>query len=163
MRRRYLYALMYSVPAFVFSAVFTVVVTAVIAGMLWIFFFGDNPWPSLINRYSPALMAAVFAVAWLILLWAAFTWGKRQEACPSLNMKHLYMAAGATAALALGIFLHQLSVGNIGPEPDVIVCADFCTARKFDASRFPQDGTCRCFGPDGQEALKVSMSTVRAK
>ena len=163
MKRRYLYALMYSVPAFIFSTVFMVVVTAAIGGVLWIFVYGDNPWPSFVDRYSPIFMITVLGAAWLTLLWAAFTWGKRQEAYPSLNMKHLYFAAGSTAALVLAVFLHQLSVGNIGPKADVLVCADFCTTKNFSASRFPQDGTCRCYGSDGHEALNVSMNGVRAE
>lgn len=151
MKRRYLYALMYSVPAFIFSVVFMVVVTAAIGGVLWIFIYGDNPWPSFIDRYSPIFMIAVLATAWLILLWAAFAWGKRQEALPSLNMKHLYLAAGSTAALVLAVLIHQLSVGNIGPKADVLACADFCAARKLSAT-FPQDGTCHCYGSDGIES-----------
>lgn len=121
MKRRYLYPLMYSVPAFILSAIIMVVVTAAIGGALWIFVYGDNPWPSFVELYSPIFMFTVLATVWLVLLSAAFTWGKRQEANPSLNMKHLYLAAGSTVALMLLVFLHQLSVGNIGPRPDVLV------------------------------------------
>lgn len=164
MKRRYLYALMYSVPAFIFSVVFMVVITAAIAGVLWLFVFGDNPWPTFVDRYSPIFMVGGLATVWLTLLWGAFTWGKRQEAYSSLNMKHVYLAAGSTATLVLSIFLHQLSVGNIGPKPDVIVCVDFCTAKKFPASRSPGDGTCRCYDDFGRhEALSTSMSQVRSE
>lgn len=162
MKRRYLYALMFSVPAFIFSAVFMVVVTAAIGGVLWIFVYGDNPWPSFVDRYSPVFMVAVLATVWLILLRAAFAWGKRQEALPSLNIKHLYWAAGSTAALVLAVLLHQLSVGNIGAKADVSVCVDFCAARKFSAM-FPHDGTCHCYSADGHEELTISMDSLRPK
>lgn len=114
MKRRYLYTLMYSVPAFVAAVVFMVVTTAAIGGVLWIFVYGDKPWPSFLNRYSPLFMATVLVAAWLMLLWTAFRWGRRQEAHASFNMTHLYLAIGSTLALVLAIFMHQLSVGNIG-------------------------------------------------
>jgi len=163
MKQRYLYVLMYAVPALIFSAIFMVVVTGAIAGAVWIFVYGDNPWPSFVYRYSPIFMAAVLAIVWLTLLSAAFTLGKRHESHASFNMKHAYFSAGSTAALVLLVFLNQQSVGNIGPKPDVLVCSGFCTASNFSASRFPQDGTCRCYGPSGSEALNISMSLLRSK
>jgi hypothetical protein len=110
MKRRYLYALMYSVPALVLSAVVMVVVTVAVAGILWIFVLGDNPWPSSINRYSPIFMFVVLATVWLMLLRLAYDWGRRQEAQPSLNMKHVYSAFGSTAILILAIVLQYRGV-----------------------------------------------------
>lgn len=163
MKRRYLYALLYAVPAFIVAAIVTVVVTVAIAGVLWIFVYGDNPWPPFVDRYSPMFIVAVLAITWLALLSAVLAWGKRQEARASLDMKHVYLAAGVTASLVLLVLAQQRSVGNIGPQPDVIVCSDFCTARKFGASRFPQDGTCSCHDANGTEALSVPMSQIRPK
>ena len=163
MKRRYLYALMYAVPTLLLSAIFMVVVTGAVAGALWLFVYGDDPWPSFVDRYAPMFMLTVLMSVWLTLLSAAFAWGKRQESEASFNMKTIYFSAGSTAALVLVVFLHQQGVGNIGREPDVIVCGDFCTANQFSTSRFPQDGTCRCYGPSGSEALNISMSRVRSK
>lgn len=156
-------ALLYAVPAFILAAIVTVVVTVAIGGVLWIFVYGDSPWPSFVDRYSPLFIVAVLATTWLALLSAVIAWGKRQEARASLDMKHVYFAAGATLSLVLLVLVQQRSVGNIGPRPDVIVCSDFCTARKFQASRFPQDGTCGCHDTNGTEALRVPMSRIRPK
>lgn len=163
MKRRYLYALLYAVPAFIVAAIVTVVVTVAIAGVLWIFVYGDNPWPSFVDRYSPMFIVAVLATTWLVLLAAVLAWGRRQEARASLDRKHVYFAAGATLSLVLLVLVQQRSVGNIGPRPDVLACSDFCTARKFGASRFPQDGTCGCYDTDGTEALRVPMGRIRPK
>ena len=43
--------------------------TAVAGGFLWIYVFGDNPWPSWVD---PALGAAMFAVA--LSAWAVVAW-----------------------------------------------------------------------------------------
>lgn len=163
MKRRYVYALIYAVPAFIVAAIVTVVVTVAIAGILWLFVYGDHPWPSFVDRYSPIFIVAVLATTWLALLSAVLAWGKRQEARASFDMKHVYFAAGATLSLVLLVLVQQRSVGNIGPQPDVIVCSDFCTARKFQASRFPQDGTCGCYDTNGKEALRVPMSRIRPR
>lgn len=163
MKRRYLYPLMYTVPAFVLSAMFTAALIAAIWGVLWLFIFGDNTWPSLVDRSATILVVAVFTTAWALLLWAAYVWGKRQEIHARLNMAHVYSAVGSTAALVLLVLFHQMSVGNIGPQPDPVLCADFCTTKNFGTSRLPHDGTCRCYGADGSEALNVSIDSVRAK
>jgi hypothetical protein len=161
MKRRHLYPLMYALPVFVFSVILMVVATAGLAGVLWIFVYGDNPWPAYLDQLAPIFMGTVFLGTWLGLIWTAYRWGQRQESLPFFNKKHAYVAIGATVALALAVFSHQRSVGNIGPKSDVLVCSDYCTAGKFPASRFPQDGTCRCYGSDGSEALNILMSKVR--
>jgi hypothetical protein len=163
MKRRYLYALLYSVPALMLAAVLTAVLVGATWGVLWLFVFGDDPWPPLVDRLAPVLMFAVLATAWGLLLSAAYRWGKRQEVHADLNKKHVYLAAGSAAALVLLVTLHQLSVGNIGPQPDVVACSGFCTAQQFGSSSFPRDGTCRCYGADGREALNVPMKDVRAR
>jgi hypothetical protein len=162
MKRRYLYPLMYSVPALVVSAIFTAVLTGAVWGLLWLFVFGDDTWPPFVERSAPILMFVVLATGWVWLLWAAYAWGKRQEIHVRLNMAHAYLAAGSTAALVLLVFLHQLSVGNIGPPPDPVLCAEFCAARSFGSSRVPHDGTCRRYRADGGEALNVSIDSLRA-
>ena len=163
MKRRFLYALMFSVPAFIFAVILTVFIVAAIAGVLWIFVFGDNAWPSFVDRSMSILIFIVWATAWLLLVLAAYVWGKRQEQFAALNKKHVFLAGGSTVGLLLLALLHQLSVGNIGLRPDSIVCSDFCTTKNFSAIRLPQDGTCRCYSSDGREALIFSIKSLRAQ
>lgn len=163
MKRRYLYMLMFSVPAFLFSAIFTVVLIAATTGVLWIFVFGDNEWPSFVNSAMSALMFVVFGLACLALLSAAHIWGKREETSAVLNKSHVFAAAGSSIGLVLLALLHQLSVGNIGPEHDSIVCSDFCISRNFNGSGTFPDGTCRCFGTDGGETLVSSLKQLRSE
>lgn len=163
MKRRYIYALMFSVPAFLFSAILTAVLIAAIAGALWIFVFGDNVWPSFVNRSMSVLIFAVFGFVWLALLSTAYAWGKRQEASAVLNKNHVFFAVGSSVGLVLLALLHQLNVGNIGPKPDSIVCSDFCATKNFSSSMSPQDGSCRCLGSDGREDLISSMKALRTE
>jgi hypothetical protein len=44
MRRRYLYVLMFSVPALLASLMMSVAVLGTAAGVLWLFVYGDDPW-----------------------------------------------------------------------------------------------------------------------
>ncbi len=161
MKRRYLYTLMFGVPAFLFSGILAVLLTGAIAGTLWIFVLGDNAWPSSVHRSLLLLVLAAFSLVWLALLAAAYRWGKRQESSAVLNRNHLFLAMGSTAGLLLVAFLHQLSTGNLGRKPDAIVCADFCTSRGLYASRLPPDGTCRCLASDGRDSLVSPVQHLR--
>ena len=162
MKRRYLYVLVYAVPTFILSLIVTVIATAAIAGVLWLFVYGDDPWPSHVDRYSAALIIAFFAAVWLALLSLVFAWGKRQEFRAAFNPKHVYLAAGSTLALVGLIGLHQLGVGNIGPpKTDSGACSRFCVAKGFNASTLPGDGTCSCLERDGSEALNAPITHLR--
>lgn len=163
MKRRYLYALMFSVPGLLFAAISTVALAAAVAGVLWIFVFGDDTWPSFVHRTMSVLLFAVFACIWIALLAAAYAWGKRQEAATAMNRKHVVLALGSSAGLVLLALLHQLSAGNIGPRPDGVVCADFCAAKDFSSSGLDQDGTCRCIGSGSREEVTVSIESAPAE
>lgn len=163
MKQRYIYAVMFSVPAFLFAAILTAALVAVVAGVLWIFVFGDNVWPSFVNRSMSVLIFAVFGVVWVALLCVAYVSGKRQEAAMALNKNHVFFAVGSSVGLVLLVVLHQLNVGNIGPKSDTIVCSDFCTTKNFSASMLPQDGSCRCLDSDGRESLISSLKALRSE
>ena len=47
MKRRYVYVLLFATPAFLASIIVSLLLFGAAAGVLWLFVFGDNPWPSL--------------------------------------------------------------------------------------------------------------------
>jgi hypothetical protein len=57
-----------------FAAV--VAFVAVTAGVLWIYVFGDNPWPAWVDPVMGALMFLIGAVVWFVaarLIWKRLT------------------------------------------------------------------------------------------
>ena len=56
MKRRYLYVLIFGVPALLVSVIISFLLFGAAAGVLWIFVFGDNPWPA----FAGKMLTAVF-------------------------------------------------------------------------------------------------------
>jgi hypothetical protein len=166
MKRRYLYVLLFGVPSLLVSIIISLLLFGAAAGVLWIFVFGDNPWPPSAEK----ALAAVFFVAcltlWVAFMSVAFIAGKKQEESASLNVKHVIASAGATALAVLFMVLHQWSTGNVGPKSDSVLCSELCREKGFAGSGMPpRDAgapTCSCFDAQGREAVKVPMGDVAA-
>src|SRR5438034_9814042 len=116
MKRRYVYVLLFATPAFLASIIVSFLLFGAAAGVLWLFVFGDNPWPSFANQMLVAMLILTFMTLWVAFMSVAYVAGKKQEARASLNAKHVAASAGATALLVVLTLLHQWSVGNIGTK-----------------------------------------------
>jgi hypothetical protein len=167
MRRRWQYVLIFSVPALLASVVASFVVFGAAAGFLWLFVFGDNPWPAAARTALVAVFAVTCILSWAGLLAVAHAAGRRQEGRASGNGKAVAVSAAATALLVALAAFHQWRAGNLGTPSDETVCSEFCTAKGFMGSGMPpRDSalrTCSCFDAQGREAVKVPMAEVPAR
>jgi hypothetical protein len=164
MKKRYLYSLLFGMPGFVFAVVISFMSFGFLAGVLWIYVFGDNPWPSLIEKTLPALFALVFLTLWITTIIVGFVVGKRLENDPVLNKKHVLVSIGVTIIPILFIFLYQVCVGNIGPKSEGERCSDFCGQRGYPASSMPPEDSgersCSCLDHSGLEIIKVPLDRI---
>ena len=165
MRRRHLYVLMFSVPGLFAAVLGAFAVFGVAAGTLWLFVYGDNPWPPAAGHVLMVLFAVTAVGSWLLLMRLAFAAGRRAEASESLNRAHMLGAVLATVALPLVALFHQWRVGNIGPRTDGEACMDYCSTKGFSASAMPPrnsgERTCICLDPQGREAATLPIDEVR--
>ncbi len=165
MKRRYLYVLLYCAPALLAAAIISVLLFGAAAGTLWLFAFGDSPWPASVDDTLVALFLLVCAGLWLALISLAYLAGKKQEANPGFNTRPVAGAVGATVLLALLIVWHQWGVGNIGAKSESLLCSDFCRDKGYAASGLPpRDAgtrTCSCFDARGRESATVPMTDLR--
>ena len=163
MKKRILYSLLFAVPGFFFSLIIAFALTGFAAGFFWIFVFGDNPWPESIGTILPILMILFFLVPWILSIWVGFTTGKRLEAEPELNKKHIWVSICLTFATILLITLHQSNVGNIGPKTDGQLCGEFCQQKGYSGSAMvpteSNDKSCACFDDSGREVLNLPIET----
>lgn len=90
---------------------------------MWIFLYGDNPWPAMAEQTLMALSVVVFASILATLLSALFAFGKKQELRGGLSKKHVLIAALATIVLPALIVLRQWSIGEIGSHDPYAVPA----------------------------------------
>jgi hypothetical protein len=113
-KARHSYPLLFFIPSAVLGAVAGVLAGAAGGGILWLFVYGDSPWPAQANAVVMA-MACVVAVAVLgALLLAAYRAGNVQDARGGLRKAHVLMALGLSVGLPLLLLLHQWLIGNIG-------------------------------------------------
>jgi hypothetical protein len=161
MKKRYLYALLFGLPGLFIAGLAGVFGFAALTGGLWLFVFGDNPWPAYIGPVLSVLFVLTVLILWMIFIVLGFFIGKGLEHKPGLNRIHILISAGITLACILFLVLQQWSVGNLGPKSDSALCSDFCSAHGYAGSGMPAeitgDRTCSCYDASGNEVLQIPI------
>jgi energy-coupling factor transporter transmembrane protein EcfT len=164
MKKRYVYTLLFLVPGLTVSLFITGIVFAVVFGVLWLFVFGDSPWPAWTEWLVPALMLALFSSLWIGAGVTGYFVGKKREAEPGLDPRHLRIALVATVVPIFIVLLHQLGIGNIGPKSDGERCSEYCMGQGYAVSSMPpQDSgerSCSCLGERGEVALTLPLDAL---
>lgn len=155
---------MFAVPALLASIVAAAMLLAASAGLLWVFVFGDDPWPREADMFLTVTFVGGGLALWMGLLAAAYAFGKTEEAQPVLNRGHMWLSAGLTAGLAGLMASRVWGVGSLGPGSDTQVCTDYCLAEGFAASGMPPrdsgDRTCSCYDDQGKEARRIQLADI---
>lgn len=164
MKKRHIYSILFGIPGLIVSAIVSFAVSGFAAGVLWIFVFGDNPWPSVIEKIFPFLLALVFLTVWFACIRIGFVIGKQLEQNPVLNKKHVLVSIALTLIPILFIVFYQFQVGNIGPKSEGVRCSDFCSQKGYSASSMPPQNsgkrTCSCLNNFGLEIIKVPIDSL---
>lgn len=161
MKKRYLYALLFGLPGLFIAGIVSIFGFAALTGILWLYVFGDNPWPAYIEPILAMLFVMTVLVLWMIFIALGFFIGMRLEKDPAPNRTHILISAGLTLALILFLVFQQWSVGNLGPRSDTAQCSDFCSLHGYAGSGMPSarsgDRTCSCYDDSGNEVLRIPL------
>jgi hypothetical protein len=164
MKKRFLYCLLFGAPGFLIALVVAFFVFGAVAGVLWVFVLGDNPWPDSTDHLLPVLFGLVFFGLWIGSIVFGYFTGKKLEQDPNFDKDHLLLSAAATVAPILMVVLHQWSVGNIGPKPESVVCGDYCSSKGYAMSGMPPknsgDRSCICYGYNGEEVERNPLHNL---
>lgn len=167
MKKRYLYALIFAVPGLLLALLVSALMFAVTAGVLWLYVFGDSPWPDAIHAIFPMAFGMVFITLWCLAIAAGYRFGRGLEAQPGFEVRHLWYALGATLLPIVIVLLQQLSVGNIGPKSDSLLCSDYCQHRGYMGSQLPPgdagERTCSCLGRHGEAELTIPLDWISSE
>jgi hypothetical protein len=164
MKKRYLYVLLFGIPGLFVAGIISILLFGAFAGILWLYVFGDTPWPA----YAETILSIFFILSvltiWAVTIVLGFVVGKRREHDRLLNRKHVLISAGLTAMFILLMLLQQFSVGNLGPRSDSVLCSDFCTRHGYAGSGMPPEDSgeriCSCFDSSGNEGLVVPLDHI---
>ena len=164
MKKRFLYAILYGVPGLFISGLTSMFVFGASMGVLWLFVFGDNPWPSSIDTVLVVVLVLIFLTLWIGLIMIGYKVGKRLESNPTVNKNHILLSAGITVLLILFFVFQQWNVGNLEPKSDDLVCSDYCTQQGYAGSGMPPrdsgDLTCSCYDSSGKEAIRIPVDEI---
>lgn len=164
MRKRYIYSILFGVPGFSISLIISFIIFGMMTGVLWLYFFGDNPWPLNIEIVLFPLFALIFFLLWIAIITVGYIIGKNLERDSSVNKRHIMASFLLTIAPLILIITHQLIIGNIGSQSDSVLCGRFCNQNGYSASgTSPKNSgreNCLCFDEYGNEALKVSLNEI---
>jgi hypothetical protein len=164
MKKRYIYSFLFGAPGFFVSLILSFIIFGATTGFLWIYVFGDNHWPLSTEKGLPLLFVLTFLVLWIAFITVGFITGKNLEENSDFNKKHIMFSVGLTIAPIFLIVLHQLSVGNIGPKSDNMLCSDFCSQNGYSASGMPPknsgERSCICFDDSGNEIMRVPIDSI---
>jgi hypothetical protein len=161
MKKRYLYALLFGLPGLFIAGLTGIFGFAALTGFLWLYVFGDNPWPAYVEPVLAGLFVLVVLVLWTVFLLLGYFVGRSLENDPVLNRAHILVSVGLTAAFILFLLFHQWSVGNLGPKSDSALCSEFCSLHGYAGSGMPAaisgDRTCSCYDNAGNEVLQIPV------
>jgi hypothetical protein len=164
MKKRYLYALLFGIPGLFIAGIISIFLFAAFAGVLWIYVFGDNPWPSDAEQLISIVFGLTVLTLWIASTVLGYVVGKRLEKDPALNGNHVLISAGLTALFLLLILFQQWSVGNLGPKSDTLLCSEFCARHGYSGSGMPPQNTgdriCSCFDDADNEVLVVPLDSI---
>lgn len=161
MKKRYVYSLLFGIPGLFVAGISSIFALGAFAGILWLFVFGDNPWPISAETIFSVLFVVVFLLLWAGFILLGYWMGRRLEASPTMNRNHVLISAGLTIFFILLMVLYQWRVGNLGPGSDSVLCSDFCTQHGYSGSGIPPeisgDRTCSCYDDSGNEAMRIPL------
>src|SRR5262245_54866968 len=162
-KRRHLYVLLFAVPALLVSIIAGAMMLAASAGALWLFVFGDDPWPAMTNTLLGAVFIMGATLLWVALLFVAYTVGKQQEARPTFNTWHLALSIASIVVLVAILAVRLTGIRLSGPPSDTEACATLCRGEGFVASGMPPrnsgDRTCNCYDGQGRVARRIPLPT----
>ena len=164
MKKRYIYSLLFGIPGFFLSLMISIVLFGVLLGILWLYIFGDNPWPFPTENILGILLVLTFLILWIGSMMVGYTVGRKLENDSTLNQKHVLISTGLTVIFIMLIVLQQWSVGNLGPKLTSVICSDFCVQKGYSGSGLPSkdsgDRSCSCYDNFGNEALKIPLDSI---
>jgi hypothetical protein len=164
MKKRYIYSLLFGIPGLFVAGIVSILVFAAFAGILWLYVFGDDPWPGEAESILAVLFVLFFVVLWTGLIILGYLIGRRLERDPTLNRNHVLISAALTVIFLLLMLFQQWTVGNLGPISDSSLCSDFCARHGYAGSGMPPEDsgerTCSCYDDSGAEVFRVPLDHI---
>lgn len=161
MKKRYLYSLLFGIPGLFVAGIISIGLFAAVTGLLWIYVFGDDPWP----RYAEQVLSTLFVLTvltfWLATIVMGYVIGRKLEKDPGVRRSHILVSAGLTLLFLLLMLIQQWNAGNLGPQSASAQCSDFCAMHGYSGSGTPPEFTgdriCSCYDGSGNEVLRIPL------
>jgi hypothetical protein len=102
MKKRYLYPLLFGIPGLFVAGIMSIAIFGGLMGILWIYIFGDDPWPPYVEIIVSILFVLVALVLWVGFLILGYFIGKDLKDL-AMNWSHV-LISGNTRVYPLYCF-----------------------------------------------------------
>jgi hypothetical protein len=164
MKKRHFYSLLFAIPGVFIAGLVSIAVFGGLMGILWIYVFGDDPWPPAVEMIVSVAFVLAALLLWLGLIALGYVVGKKLERDPAMNWSHVLVSGGLTLLFIVFIVFQQWSAGNLGPKSDSVLCSDFCTQHGYSGSGMQPENTfhrmCSCYDDSGNEVMTVPLDII---
>lgn len=164
MKKRYLYALLFAVPGLGIALILAFLVLGTASGFMWLFLYGDDPWPAQAGTLLPWLFLLVLLGLWIGFGSWGFFVGRRLERDPVLDRRPLLWSAGLSLGLLMLLAGYRLGEDHLHSPPAEQACSDFCRDKGYPASgmnpRDAEERVCSCFDGSGRAVITINLDML---
>lgn len=154
--------LLFMVPGIFASFIVSLFVSGVIAGVFWLFIFGDNPWPDWVDLFIPLCFGLIFLFSVMGFSYAGY---KAADKNSDISRKHVVLSIGVSFVLIAIIVLNSFK-GEIQlhmTDPLVSECMALCSERGYNgSSTSPKNSEireCSCFDDTVNEWMVIQQNS----
>ncbi len=150
MNHKVSYTILFIIPGLFASFIIAAAITGIIAGVFWLFIFGDNIWPEWTEAFIGSLFVIIFLGSLGAFAIAGYQLGISQKPANKINRKYILISIGSTAAFIAFMFLYAFSnqIRNSN-NSFTLQCHEACKYRGHSGSSTPPENLgieeCSCF------------------
>ena len=143
-----MHMLLFLVPGIFASFLIALFITGIIAGVFWLFIFGDNTWPDWTDVVIPLCFGLVFLLTLFAFAFSGYRTGAKNS---HISRKHILLSIGVSLALIAIIVLNYFKGEMLlkMTNPLVSECTDLCREHGFNGSSTSPKNSgiqeCSCF------------------
>lgn len=114
MKPRFAYPILFLLPSAMIAFLSAILAAGGGAGVLWLFVYGDSPWPEAAGTILMVVAGATGIASFGAMLFSSYAFGRRREPAGGVSRRHVALAVAVSILLPVLVLLHQWQVGNLG-------------------------------------------------
>lgn len=158
MKTTYRYAILFGLPGLAVAFIAAIATVSLLAGIFWLFIYGDNSWPYWSDYFLGSVALIVFLSVWLLTIYAGFQHGRKHNTQASSLKTHVIYSVTATGIMVLAVILFLMR-SELRPKTLSEQCVKICLDKGYYGSSTPPNSsgkrTCSCFDETINDYIEI--------